>query len=198
MFVCVCVCVCVCACVCVHLGVWVHARGRGIYFWWWWGGPTVRLVVVGTPPIPPSRENSAIPERKFGHKTQQKDFNILNLKMFYKFVIMHKNRIFLYFQNKVKHLHKNNNNDNNRVIPCQIIQYLWILTHLPLIFCPTLSPPADSVKMTNPRELQPSTLHGSRATETLLVWLLRNVKFKRCLPICWWRCGESVWPGSSK
>ena len=42
--------------------------------------------------------------------------------MYYKFVIMRKKRIFLYFQNKVKHLHKNNN-DNNRVIPCQIIQY---------------------------------------------------------------------------
>ena len=28
---------------------------------------------------------------------------------------------------------------------------------------------ADNAEMTNPRELQPSTLHGSKATETLLV-----------------------------
>ena len=33
----------------------------------------------------------------------------------------------------------------------------------------TPSPPADNVEMTNPRELQPSTLHGSKATETSLV-----------------------------
>ena len=121
---CVCVCVCVCVRVCACIWVCECMRGVGKFGRGGGGGPSVRLVVVGTPPIPPSRENFAIPERKLGHKTQQKNFNILNLKMYYKFVMMHKNRIFLYFQNKVKHLHKNNNNDNNRVIPCQIIQYL--------------------------------------------------------------------------
>ena len=31
------------------------------------------------------------------------------------------------------------------------------------------TPAADNAEMTNPRELQPSTLNGSKATETLLV-----------------------------
>ena len=34
---------------------------------------------------------------------------------------------------------------------------------------PTPSPPADTVEMTNSQERQPSTLHGSKSTETLLV-----------------------------
>ena len=42
---------------------------------------------------------------------------------------------------------------------------------------PTPSRLADNAEMTNPRELQPSTLHGSKATETLLAWLLQKVKF---------------------
>ena len=33
----------------------------------------------------------------------------------------------------------------------------------------TSSPPADNAKMTNLGELQRSTLHGSKTTETLLV-----------------------------
>ena len=56
----------------------------------------------------------------------------------------------------------------------------------------TPSPPADNAEMANPWELQPSTFHSSKATETLLAWPLRKVKFKKCLSICWWRCGESV------
>ena len=42
-----------------------------------------------------------IPETKLGQKTQQ-NYNKLNHKMYYKSVIIHKNRIFPYFQNKVK------------------------------------------------------------------------------------------------
>ena len=57
---------------------------------------------------PPRRENSAIPERKLGHKTQQ-NYNRLNYKMYDQSVIIHKNRIFPNFQNKVKNLHKYNN-----------------------------------------------------------------------------------------
>ena len=34
---------------------------------------------------------------------------------------------------------------------------------------PTPSPPTDNAEMTNPQDLQPSTLHGSKATEALLV-----------------------------
>ena len=34
---------------------------------------------------------------------------------------------------------------------------------------PTPLSPADNAEMTNPRELQPSALHGSKANETLLV-----------------------------
>ena len=49
---------------------------------------------------------------------------------------------------------------------------------------PTPSSAADNAEMTNPRELEPSTLHSSKATETLLVWLLQKAKFKRCLLIC--------------
>ena len=43
--------------------------------------------------------------------------------MYDKSVIIHKIRIFPNFQNKVKNLNKYNNNDNNRAVPCQIIQY---------------------------------------------------------------------------
>ena len=32
----------------------------------------------------------------------------------------------------------------------------------------TPPPPTDNAEMTNPRELQPSTLHGSKTTVTLL------------------------------
>ena len=34
---------------------------------------------------------------------------------------------------------------------------------------PTPSPPADNAEMTNSQERQPSTLRGSKSTETLLV-----------------------------
>ena len=37
---------------------------------------------------------------------------------------------------------------------------------------PTPSPPTDNAEMANPLKLQPSTLYGSKATETLLVRLL--------------------------
>ena len=57
---------------------------------------------------------------------------------------------------------------------------------------PTPSPPADNAKINNLQKLQPSTLHGSKATETLLVRLLQKVQFKRCLLMCHWRCGELV------
>ena len=60
--------------------------------------------------------------------------------MYYKSVIIHKNRIFPYFQNKVKKLNKYNNtiirNDNKF-----IIQYFWMWTPLPLRFCPPLHHP---------------------------------------------------------
>ena len=94
---CVCVCVCVCAC-----------EGRGINFQWY-GGATFWLVVGGLSPAPhpPSEENFAIPDTKLVHKTLE---NIrLNYKMYYKSVIIHKNRIFPYFQNEVKNFHKYNN-----------------------------------------------------------------------------------------
>ena len=55
-----------------------------------------------------------MPETKLGHKTQQ-NYNRLNLKMFYKSVFIHKNRIFPYFQNKVK-------NVNNIMIIMMIIK----------------------------------------------------------------------------
>ena len=88
---------------------------------------------------PPSRERSAMPETKLGHKSQQ-NYNRLNYKMYYKSVIIHKNRIFPYFQNKVRKLNKYNNitirNDNKF-----IIQYFWMWTPLPLRFCPPLHHP---------------------------------------------------------
>ena len=34
---------------------------------------------------------------------------------------------------------------------------------------PTPSPPIDNVEMITPRKLQPSTLHGSKATKNLLL-----------------------------
>ena len=69
---------------------------------------------------------------------------------------------------------------------------IWDANTLTSQILSTPSPPADNAKMTNPRELQRSTLHGSKTTETLLVWLLQKVKFKRRLLICVRRCGESV------
>ena len=57
---------------------------------------------------------------------------------------------------------------------------------------PTPSPHTDNAEMTNPLKLQPSALHGSKDTETLLGRLLQKVQFKRCLLICRWRCGELV------
>ena len=47
---------------------------------------------------------------------------------------------------------------------------------LRILFTP--SPPADNAQITNFQKLQSSTLHGSKATETFLVWLLKKVKFK--------------------
>ena len=47
----------------------------------------------------------------------------------------------------------------------------------------TPSPTADNAEMNNPRVLEPSTLHGSKANETILVRLLQKVKFQRCLSI---------------
>ena len=72
--------------------------------------------------------------------------------MYYKPVIIHKNRIFRYFQNKSKKFNNNyyyyyyyyyyydddDDDDDNKVIPSQIIQYFWKLTPLPLRFCPPL------------------------------------------------------------
>ena len=40
---------------------------------------------------------------------------------------------------------------------------------------PTSSPLTDNAEMTNSLKLQPSTLHGSKATETSLVRLLQKV-----------------------
>ena len=56
-----------------------------------------------------------IPDTKLEHKTQQND-NKLNYKMYYKSVIVHKNRIFTYFENKVKKL-------NNMIIIIVIIKH---------------------------------------------------------------------------
>ena len=65
------------------------------------GGSNFSAGGEGTPSIPLSRENSAIPETKLGHKTQQ-NYNSWSYKMHYKSVIIHKNRILHYFQNKKK------------------------------------------------------------------------------------------------
>ena len=61
----------------------------------------------GLPPYLPNRENSVIPKTNLGHKTQQ-NYSRLNYKMYYESIIIHKNRIFPYFQNKIKNLHKYN------------------------------------------------------------------------------------------
>ena len=50
---------------------------------------------------PESTQTHPIPGPKLGHKTQQ-NYNRLNYKMFYKSVIIRKNRIFPNFENKVK------------------------------------------------------------------------------------------------
>ena len=98
---------CKCVYVCLCLSVW-----EGIDFRWGgvgWGNNFL-AGGRGTPsmsPPTPNRENSAIPETKLGHKTQR-NYNRLNCNLYYKSVIIHKNRIFPYFQNKVKQLHKYN------------------------------------------------------------------------------------------
>ena len=52
---------------------------------------------------PESASNHSIPETNLVHKTQQ-NYNRFNYKMFYKSVIIRNNRMFPYFQNKVKNL----------------------------------------------------------------------------------------------
>ena len=46
-----------------------------------------------------------MPEAKLGQRTQEK-YHTLNYKMYYKSVINHTNRIFPYFQNKVRKIGK--------------------------------------------------------------------------------------------
>ena len=60
--VCVCGCVCVCVCLCVSAleGGLTFGSGEEQHFGWWWVDS----------PYTPSRENSAIPQTKLGHKTQ--------------------------------------------------------------------------------------------------------------------------------
>ena len=58
---------------------------------------------------PESGQTHLIPEAQLGHKTQQ-NYNKLNYKMYYKSVIIHKNRMFPYFQNKVKKIKQYDNN----------------------------------------------------------------------------------------
>ena len=53
--------------------------------------------------------------------------------------------------------------------------------HLTSQMLSTPSPPTDNAKMTNPRKIQPSTLHNTEATETIFVRPLQKVKFKKCL-----------------
>ena len=43
----------------------------------------------------------------------KQNYNRLNLKLVYKSVFIHKNRILPYFQNKAKNANNNNNNNNN-------------------------------------------------------------------------------------
>ena len=57
--------------------------------------------------------------------------------------------------------------------------FLDVDTHTSQIL-PTPSPPPDNAEMANPRKLQPSTLHGSEATETSLFRILQKVQFKKC------------------
>ena len=88
---CVCVCVCVRVRVCVFVFVCV-CKEKGTELTFGGGGSNFSAGGGGLPPYPPSRESSAIPETKLGHKTQQ-NYNILNYKMYWKSVIIHNNRI---------------------------------------------------------------------------------------------------------
>ena len=116
---------------------------KGIDFWWWGDKNLVRGESTGGRDIflEGVKQYFAIPEAKLGHKIQQ-NYNRLNYKMYYKSVIIDKNVLLPYIQNKLKNLNKYNNiiiiNDNNRVIPCQIIRYFQMLAPLLLRFCPTL------------------------------------------------------------
>ena len=60
-----------------------------------------------------------MPETKLGHQTLQ-NYNRSIYKMFYKSVIINKNRIFPYFENKVKNL-------NNIIIMMMIIIIIMII-----------------------------------------------------------------------
>ena len=73
----VCVCVCVFVCLCVCEGELTFGDG----------GDSPQT------PLPP------VGQTKLGHKIHQ-NHNRLNTKMYYKSVIIHKNRTFPYFQNK--------------------------------------------------------------------------------------------------
>ena len=77
------------------------------------------------------------------------------------------------------------NNNDNRAISYHIISIFLDVDTLTSQILSTPSTPIENAEMTNPRKLQPSTLHGSKATKKiLLVLLLQKVKFKRCLLIC--------------
>ena len=73
----------------------------------------------------------------------------------------------------------NNSNNNNRVIPCQIIQFLDVDTLISQIMATPL-PPADNAEITNPWKLQPSTLHVSKPlrpywSDSCRKWNLKGV-----------------------
>ena len=56
-----------------------------------------------------------MPEAKLGHKIQQ-NYNKLSYKIYYKSAMIHKKRMFPYFQNKVnkiKNIKKNNKKKND-------------------------------------------------------------------------------------
>ena len=99
------------------------------------------------------------------------------------YIITKKNRILTYFQNKVKNLHKYNvimttgqfHVKSSNILGCWH-PYLSDSTH----------PFTTHRKCRNDQcpKLQSSTLHCSKATKTLLVWLLQKVKFKMYLSIC--------------
>ena len=75
--------------------------------------------------VPESTWTHSIPETKLEHKTQQ-NYNRSNYKIFYKSVIIHNNRIFPYFQNKVKNL-------NNLIIITIIIIVIIIIIMILII-----------------------------------------------------------------
>ena len=80
-------------------------------------------------------------------------------------------------------------NYNNREIPCQIIQYFWMLTPILLRFCPPLHHPQIMLKWPIPKNFNPQLSMVQKPLRPHCSESCRryNLKSVFCVKM-WWRC----------